>query len=311
MRFWEWCHRQAPAVAGCPLRWLSVWLLGGFLAVQPHFSASRGGEPPAALAAQEPVMLRYRFHAGEAVEMRVAHRALTETTLNGATEGVETATDSLKRWHILDVDDQGNTTIEHSVDDVTMLSRASGRDAIRWSSASDAPPPAGYEGVRQSLRIPLARIRIDASGRVLSRLDLHHSPTSNTGDLMVVPLPDQPVRAGSEWTVPQEVVVEVPGGPRRAVRTRLRYSVDRIEADTVVIDVDTTVLTPIDDPRLEARLLERIWDGRIEFDRSLGRVRRRSTGIDRRVVGFQGADSSVRYKSSLEETLVESDSADP
>ena len=64
------------------------------------------------------------------------------------------------------------------------------------------------------------------------------------------------------------------------------------------------VLTPIDDPRLESRLLERIWNGDIEFDIPSGRVIRRSTGIDRRVVGFSGQESSVRYRSTLEERLI-------
>ena len=68
------------------------------------------------------------------------------------------------------------------------------------------------------------------------------------------------------------------------------------------IDVDTTVLTPVDEPQLEARLLERIWNGRIRFDVAAGRLVGRTTAIDRRVVGFGGPQSSVRYKASLEET---------
>jgi hypothetical protein len=113
------------------------------------------------------------------------------------------------------------------------------------------------------------------------------------------------VSSGAEWTVPQEVVVEVPGGPRKAVRTRLRYRLVDVADGRATIRVDTTVLTPIDDPRLEARLLERIWDGEIRFDVEAGRVESRRTGIDRRVVGFGGPQSSVRYKASLEERLVD------
>jgi len=65
------------------------------------------------------------------------------------------------------------------------------------------------------------------------------------------------------------------------------------------------VLTPVDDPRLESRLLERIWDGTIRFDVERGRVVGRQTSIDRRVVGFGGPQSSVRYKASLEEMTAE------
>jgi hypothetical protein len=119
----------------------------------------------------------------------------------------------------------------------------------------------------------------------------------------VVPLPEKAATVGEEWTIPQEVVIEVPNGPRKAVRTRLRYRLDSVRDGIATIAVDTTVLTPVDDPRLEARLLERIWDGTIRFDIEQGRVISRRTGIDRRVVGFGGPQSSVRYKASLEETL--------
>ena len=40
---------------------------------------------PASRAA-EPVRLRYRFEVGDRIDMDVAHRALTETTINGATQ---------------------------------------------------------------------------------------------------------------------------------------------------------------------------------------------------------------------------------
>jgi hypothetical protein len=142
---------------------------------------------------------------------------------------------------------------------------------------------------------------VAADGRVLDRRELRPCPPAATGDLVVVPLPEEPVGVGAEWTVPQDVVVEVPNGPRKAVRTRLRYRLEALKDGIATIAVDTTVLTPIDDPRLEARLLERIWDGTVTFDVGAGRVVGRRTSIDRRVVGFGGPQSSVRYKASLEE----------
>jgi hypothetical protein len=255
--------------------------------------------------------LEYRFQPGEKIDMDVSHRALTETTVGATSQSTETATDSRKTWTVVAVDDAGHATLEHSVDDVTMNSRTSDRGQIRWSSRSEDPAPPGYEMVKASLGVPLSRLVVDRSGRVLSRHDLRPCPPSSTGDLVVVPLPEGPVTEGSEWTVPQEVVVEVPGGPRRAVRTRLRYRLESVRDNVALISIDTTVLTPIDDPRLESRLLERIWNGDIEFDIPSGRVIRRSTGIDRRVVGFSGQESSVRYRSTLEENLVTDDLPPP
>jgi hypothetical protein len=276
---------------------LLVWLLTIGAAAVP----AADGVAPAAPR----VTLEYRFHPGEKLDMDVSHRALTETTVGATSQSTETATDSRKTWTVVTVDDTGHATLEHSVDDVTMTSRTSDRGQVRWSSSSDDPAPPGYEQVKASLGVPLSRLVVDRSGRVLERKDLRPCPPSSTGDLVVVPLPEGQVAEGAEWTVPQEVVVEVPGGLRKAVRTRLRYQIASIRDGVATIRVDTTVLTPIDDPRLESRLLERIWNGTIEFDIDQGRVLRRATGIDRRVVGFEGPESSVRYKSSLEERLVE------
>lgn len=286
-------HRLCPLPACLGSLLCLLWSIAGAAAAAEVTAGDKGG-----------LVLRYHFTPGESVSTRVAHRAVTETTINGSTQSVETATDSVKTWRVSGVDPEGQTTIEHLVDDVTMTSRTGGQEPTRWESDSTAPPPPGYEGVRLSLGRPLSQLTIDRCGRVLNRRDLFPNPPSNTGDLMVVPLPDEPVRVGSSWIVPEEIVVEVPGGPRKSVRTRLRYEVTAIRDQHVLIDVDTTVLTPVDDPRLEARLLERIWDGQIEFDAAEGRVLSRSASVDRRVVGFHGPQSSVRYKASRDEQLI-------
>lgn len=257
----------------------------------------------ASCPAAEPVRLAYRLAQGDRIDMDVSHRALTETTIGTTTQSTETATDSTKTWQVIAVDDAGRATIEQSVDHVSMTSRTSDRGEIRWTSDGDGPPPPGYETVKQSLGRPLSRLVIDPAGRIIERHDLRPVPPSNTGDLVVVPLPDEPVAVGAVWTIPEEVVVEAKGSGRKAVRTRLRYQLESLDDGIATISVDTTVLTPISDPRLEARLLERIWSGTIRFDVAAGRVVSRSTAVDRRVVGFEGPESSVRYKASMEERL--------
>ena len=253
----------------------------------------------------ETVHLRYVFRRGDMVASRVEHRALTETTMNGVTESVETMTDSTRTWRVVHVDATGAATLEQSVNDVTMTSRSSDRGEIRWASSGDAEPPPGYEAVPASLGVPLVRLTVSPEGLVLERRELRPCPAAASGDLVIVPLPEEPVPVGHIWTVTDEVIVEVPNGPRKAVRTRLRYRLEAVHDVLATIAVDTTVLTPLDDPRLEARLLERIWDGTIRFDIEAGRITSRRTAIDRRVVGFGGPQSSVRYKASLDEQTID------
>lgn len=261
--------------------------------------------PVAADEADHRVQLAYRFRKGDRITMEVAHRARTATSIAGTRQDVETSTDSHKVWTILDVDRDGGATLEHSVDDVSMSTRSSDRGELRWDSRSGDPPPPGYEAVAASLGRPLSRVTIDRRGHVLKRVDLHAVPATNTGDFLVVPLPEKAVASGDEWTYPREIVVEVPNGPRKAVRTRMRYLLEAVEDGVATIRVDTTVLTPVDDPRLEVRLLERIWDGRVRFDVDRGIVLERSTDTDRRVVGFSGPDSSLHYAAHLEERYVD------
>lgn len=249
-------------------------------------------------------ILRYKFSSGETISADVSHRAITETTINGTTQHVETATDSIKSWKIIDVDQDGSATLEHLVDHVKMMTRTSGTETVRWDSDSPQTPPEGYGGIQVGLGKPLSKLTIDSCGRIIKRKNFFPSPPSNTGDLMVVPLPDSPVTVGTTWTVPDTVVVELPGGNRKSVRTRLRYQVSKLDEDFAIIKVDTTVLTPIHDSQTESRLLERIWSGQITFDIVRGCVLERSVSVDRRVVGFHGPASSIRYKASRKEQLV-------
>lgn len=281
----------------------SLQALAGGLIASVALQAADPVPVPVPVAATAGVVLRYVFRQGDDLASAVTHRALTETTMNGVTQGVETSTDSTRTWNVVAVNEAGEATLEQVVDEVTMTSRSSDQGEVRWSSGSLVNPPPGYEGVRQSLGVPLVRLRVTADGRILERRELRPCPAAATGDLVIVPLPEEPVVVGHEWTVPDEVVVEVPGGPRKAVRTRLRYRLERLEDGIATIAIDTTVLTPVDDPRLEARLLERIWDGTIRFDVEAGRIVGRRTAIDRRVVGFGGPQSSIRYKASLEERV--------
>lgn len=284
-----------------------IHLLVAWALLGPAWGQCRASEqsPPgnAVPASESRWTLRYRFVDGETLRMTVRHRAVSDTTIAGTTQSVETATDSTKLWKVSSTA-EGDTVLEHSVDDVRMHSRTSDRGRVSWDSRDTEPPPPGYEHLPASLGVPLSRITIDRSGHVLARRNLKPLPESSTGDLVVVPLPSEPVGIGSEWEVPDEIVVEVPGGPRKLVRTRLRYRLDAVDDGVAKIRVDTTVLTPVDDPQLQARLLERIWDGEILFDIEQGQVLRRITEMDRKVIGFSGPQSSLRYRAEMEERLI-------
>ena len=167
-------------------------LAGGLLAV----TAIRAAEPVAAPAG---VLLRYAFGVGDDLASTVAHRALTETTMNGVTQSVETSTDSTRTWKVVAVDEAGAATLEQVVDEVTMTSRSSDQGEVRWSSADLTDPPPGYEGVRQSLGVPLVRLRVAADGRILE-LDLNRwVPADQRVEVSLTAVLEDPHQSLSYW----------------------------------------------------------------------------------------------------------------
>jgi hypothetical protein len=146
-------------------------IVGGMVVAAALQAAEPKPEPtpaPTPTPRTDRVLLRYVFRPGDDLASAVTHRALTETTMNGVTQSVETSTDSTRTWKVVAVDQAGQATLEQVVDEVTMTSRSSDQGEVRWASAGLADPPPGYEGVRQSLGVPLVRLRVAADGRATS-----------------------------------------------------------------------------------------------------------------------------------------------
>ncbi len=70
------------------------------------------------------------------------------------------------------------------------------------------------------------------------------------------------------------------------------------------ISVDTEVLTPVNDPKIQAQLVQQLTSGEIKFDVDAGRPLARRIDWDETVVGFNGADSMMKYLARFTEELL-------
>jgi hypothetical protein len=118
---------------------LVVWTLLGTARWQ-CFASDQSPPENSAPDSESRWTLRYRFADGETLRMTVRHRAVSDTTIAGTTQSVETATDSTKLWKVSSTTD-GDTVLEHSVDNVRMHSRTSDRGRVSWDSRGAGPPP--------------------------------------------------------------------------------------------------------------------------------------------------------------------------
>lgn len=248
--------------------------------------------------------LRYKFAPSETVRWKVVHKAKVATTVSGTSQTAETDSASIKVWRVVSVDAKtGAATFEHSVESVEMRQQLTGREEVRYNSLTDKEPPLGFEDAAKNVGVTLAVVTLDATGEVLSRENKTASSTATEGQI-TVPLPKDPVHIGDTWTAPYELPLADKNGRVVQVKTRQRFKLDDVTGDIATIGVETQILTPINDPGIEAQLVQRESNGKVRFDMVTGRVVGQQMDLDKKVHGFAGDASVLHYVMRFTESLL-------
>ena len=130
---------------------------------------------------------------------------------------------------------------------------------------------------------------------MLKREERQHTNLDNSGSVLLMPLPKEPVAIGHVWTLPGTVMIPLEDGSFKPIQTRQRYELQKVEDGLATIAVETQILTPVNNPKIRAQLIQRIWKGHLQFDIERGRMLSQRTDLDERVLGFSGPDSSMHY----------------
>ena len=268
--------------------------------------ATGGDKGPATKPDQQPepkFMLRYRFKPGESISWQVEHRAEVRTTVSGTTQTAETNTTSIKVWKVTDCQADGRATFVHSVESVDMRQKLTGRQEVRYNSRTDVDPPVGFQDVAKSVGVPLSEITLDATGTVLKRLDKQPRPPNQSSHI-TIPLPAEAVPVGHHWSVPYETNVTTKDGSTRMVKLRQQMTLTAVKNGVATIEVDNQVLSPVNDPTMDAQLVQSETTGKIRFDIDAGRLLSQISDGDKNVIGFQGEASSLHYVTRFTEKLM-------
>ena len=247
--------------------------------------------------------LQYKFRAGEEFRTQVTHLATVETKVKGVEETMKSRSVSAKLWKIQKVEASGNITFIQSVEWVEMWKSLTGRPETKYDSRTDTEVPSDYQHVATSVGVPLATITIDPIGRVVTRDDSRGQVSSSIGDL-AVPFPEIAVKIGDKWHVPQEIKLVDEEKRTKVVKVRMQYTLEKVETGVATIAVVTQILTPVDDPKLQSQLVQRMQKGTVKFDVDAGRIIQRQMDLDETVLGFSGPDSSMQYLARYSEEQV-------
>lgn len=245
--------------------------------------------------------LRYKFQPNEVVRTEVVHRATVETTIKGTSQTAETRTTSIKIWHISPTSTATQFSFIHGVEEIDMWQHTKGREEVQYNSRTDKTPPPGYEEVAKAVGVPLTEVTIDARGNVLKRKEVHPQSNANPAP-PTMPLPEKPVAIGESWSHPLDLDVLLSnGGGTKKIPTRQKFTLESVSSGIATIHVDTDALAAINDPAIEAQLIQRLPNGTIRFDIDAGRVISQQMDVDKRVIGFNGPASSMHYLSRFTE----------
>lgn len=253
--------------------------------------------------AQEKFKLEYKLKPGEQIVSKVYHEAETETNISGTSEGSRSQTTSIKVWEVKSTEKGGNITFVYSIDSVDMQQSIGDGEELKYNSKSDKEAPKIFQRVAETVQKPLATITINRFGEVIKRDNELKSPLMGIGDL-AMPLPPEPVAVGAEWQVPRDLRVRLDDGTYKVIKVRELYKLEKVSNGIATIRIESQPLTPVSDPSIEAQLIQQLSKGSIKFDLDTGRLISKKLDWSENVVGFRGAESSMRYNATWSEELL-------
>jgi hypothetical protein len=257
--------------------------------------------------------LRYKFKPGEILRWEVVHRALVKTIASGSTQTAEMVSKSTKAWHVKEVRDDGGAVFENVVENVEMQQNLTGRQEIRYNSRTDKEPPPEFAMVAESVGVTLSTITLSPSGEVIQRKkEAVQGAAQNEEGEVTVTFPEEPIGVGRSWSFPHDIILSSDKGTIKTVKSEQKFTLEEVRTGIATIRVATAILTPIDDPAIEAQLIQHQSSGTVRFDMDAGRVIGQQMDLDKRVVGFLGKHnptSSLHYLTRFTEEFLSSETA--
>jgi hypothetical protein len=249
--------------------------------------------------------LRYKLSTGDVLRYTVTHHAAIRSTIDQSTQAAETKTDSVKVWKVTDVLPNRQIEFMDVIEQVHMVNQLPDRAATEYDSTKDKTPPPGYEDTAKAIGIPLSVVRMTPRGEVVNHKMKYQQGPTEPDTQITVRLPDSPVAIGATWDEPFDINVAMQSGGTKSIQTRRHYKLADVTNNVAAIEVTYQILSPMDS-EVESKLVQRLMKGTVKFDIAKGRVTSQEYEIDKRVLGFAGATSSMHYIMQMKEELADS-----
>ncbi len=120
-------------------------------------------------------------------------------------------------------------TFEYRILSVDMAQKVGDKDEFKYNSQTDAEAPSIFKKVAETINQPLGVVTINPRGQVLDRDNESKNPQLGMGDL-TIPLPEEAIAVGSEWSVPRDMRVKLDNGTQKTIKVRELYTLEKVSA---------------------------------------------------------------------------------
>ena len=267
-------------------------------------------------------LLQYRFRDNQVVSYEVTHETKIILTKGDFTTTDQNNSYSRKHFAVIAVDENGTTILEPMIDHVKMSVQFGSQPAIHYDSKQKEKPAKGFGGVAKTIGKALVRLKFSQDGSLLgaiplisrkvqSRVVKNNGPAKPSNDPnknFLVVFPQKRIQVGESWSDRRlSARLRVTQGGFKLIREYpiLRtYKLVSVKDNLATISLESASVKPINDPKLEAQIIQRLPSGIIEFDLKRGLIVSRKLQSDRKVIGLISAQSRLRVISNRVEKLI-------
>lgn len=262
-------------------------------------SASAAGAEPASAG----YSLRYQFQPGQVAEFETQHASTFNVSAQGQLFKSTSQLRTVKRWKVREVGSDQAARIEVTNLEVQMTAN-DGRQQIDLDSRDPEKQPEQFKELLSVVGKPLGVVSISPTGTATAVERLVNAPDLTNGLAnLCVPLPEQPVAVGDGWNRDYSLTVTRSDGSSKVFQVRQKYQLEKVDGAIATVRYSSVLLTPLDDPQLEAQLAQQLPAGTFDFDLGRGLVVLHRWHIKKEVVGYAGPGTAMDFEISFVERL--------
>lgn len=258
-----------------------------------------------AVSAEETHQLRFKFEKGASTHYAIRQQMAMEIEFNAVFEKAGYSANSIRHFQVLDVDDKGNATLELMIDRAYLSATQNGNTSVYDSTDLKAEVPSEHLAVAAMIGRASVQIKVSPVGIVLGLTPLLGQPQEKI-DLadqkldVLFALPTESLAVGEVWreSFTTDVYVAGPGGLKRKINMQREYKLSKVENNVATIEAKTKVLSPNITPEEEGQLIQKVWNGEIQFDIAAGRMLSRVQKVDGQVANFSEGKGLLTVKST-------------